>query len=727
MTPKLSLCVITGNAEKYISRFLECFKPLADEIVIVRACGNQPPDETLSIARRAGCVTGIYSNRIDWPHVDDFAAARNLAFSMASHDFVMWADMDDVISSESIASIRDAISRMPEDCAGIEIPYEVPEDGVTVFRERIIRRGAAEWTSPIHEHLVFPDGAKLARITNAKVLHQASGSRAPNDERNLRILESIPRDQLTTSHRFHLFQSLRAVGRVDEAVAEAVDMLANPPADMGSAEKYELFIAVGQVSPDVATRSNMILQSLGLDPTRREAFGEMAICMISMGKPKEALGFTTAMRAISPPRERSWNARAKYYGWLGEHLHGMALRANGRIEEADAIETNHFIRSGAKISLIHATRGRARQAAHCRRTWLEDAIDPDGIEHIFALDVDDPDALLLTVHNHVLLRGNGGPVAAWNAAAEKSRGQILVQLSDDWQPFYGWDKAIIEAIGDTSKPAVLAVSDGHRTDDLLCMAICTRARFLQQGNLFHPEFFSMFSDNWFSHQAFADGVVIDVRDRLTFEHRHPAFGKAEMDSIYARSNDAYHYQTGEKIMRRLDAGILTSADIHGWFDFRDLYDEFAKSLPDQAMFAEVGCWKGKSIIYLAQRCADLGKDVSFIAVDTFEGDSATGLADVYAEFAANLKSAECDHEISPVIMESTAAAEKFGDYFDAVFIDAAHDEASVTADIAAWLPKVKSGGILAGHDADAPGVIAALATHKLETQRMGRCWLYLKP
>lgn len=48
--------------------------------------------------------------------------------------------------------------------------------------------------------------------------------------------------------------------------------------------------------------------------------------------------------------------------------------------------------------------------------------------------------------------------------------------------------------------------------------------------------------------------------------------------------------------------------------------------------------------------------------------------------------------------------------FDFVYIDAAHDEASVAADLAAWAPLVRPGGILAGHDyCDAhKGVIQAV-------------------
>lgn len=48
---------------------------------------------------------------------------------------------------------------------------------------------------------------------------------------------------------------------------------------------------------------------------------------------------------------------------------------------------------------------------------------------------------------------------------------------------------------------------------------------------------------------------------------------------------------------------------------------------------------------------------------------------------------------------SVEAAKKFdNEYFDFVYIDARHDYRSVFNDISAWYPKVKTGGIIAGHD-----------------------------
>ena len=38
------------------------------------------------------------------------------------------------------------------------------------------------------------------------------------------------------------------------------------------------------------------------------------------------------------------------------------------------------------------------------------------------------------------------------------------------------------------------------------------------------------------------------------------------------------------------------------------------------------------------------------------------------------------------------------EYFDYIFIDAGHDYASVYRDLVEWWPKLKKGGIFAGHD-----------------------------
>jgi hypothetical protein len=112
-------------------------------------------------------------------------------------------------------------------------------------------------------------------------------------------------------------------------------------------------------------------------------------------------------------------------------------------------------------------------------------------------------------------------------------------------------------------------------------------------------------------------------------------------------------------------------------------------------------------------------------VDTFLGDSDTGKQKVYADFCDNRKKARC--EITAVISESVMAAADFSNASLAgVFIDAAHDYDSVLADLNAWLPKVKDGGIFAGHDIDSPDVQRALDDAGIQYVTVGRCWVMIQ-
>jgi predicted O-methyltransferase YrrM len=62
---------------------------------------------------------------------------------------------------------------------------------------------------------------------------------------------------------------------------------------------------------------------------------------------------------------------------------------------------------------------------------------------------------------------------------------------------------------------------------------------------------------------------------------------------------------------------------------------------------------------------------------------------------------------------------------DFVFIDASHDTESVTADIRAWRPRVRTGGALTGHDANWPSVQSALDEQVPGWQLLGgNVWIY---
>jgi glycosyltransferase involved in cell wall biosynthesis len=205
-----------------------------------------------------------------------------------------------------------------------------------------------------------------------------------------------------------------------------------------------------------------------------------------------------------------------------------------------------------KISLLHATRGRPKLAVESRNAWLGSAINPEAVEHIFAIDADDKDSEVLKEFTHVIQDDiDGGCVGAWNVAAKTCTGDILVSMCDDFSPPDGWDKLFIDAFAGTSGPAVLRVNDGYRTDELLCVVIINRARYQQQGYFLHPNFKSVVSDYYHSWCAYRDGIVIDAR-HITVVHHHPFFeGGKGWDAVYAKQNSRERQRNGAVVFEEL--------------------------------------------------------------------------------------------------------------------------------------------------------------------------------
>lgn len=211
-----------------------------------------------------------------------------------------------------------------------------------------------------------------------------------------------------------------------------------------------------------------------------------------------------------------------------------------------------------RLSLLHATRGRPAQARQCRQNWLDAAAKPARVEHIFAVDADDAESIreLADLNPRIVEKKGGGCVAAWNIAASASNGDVLIQLSDDWSPVQNWDEEFVRRLRDVRQPGVLRVSDGRRTDDLLCMAICTRPWMAQQGELLHSGYVSLYSDDEFSFRAYQQGVVIDARD-IMLMHHHPNYDEnIPLDETYVNQNSEERKQRGYDTFIQRNPGAI---------------------------------------------------------------------------------------------------------------------------------------------------------------------------
>lgn len=160
-----------------------------------------------------------------------------------------------------------------------------------------------------------------------------------------------------------------------------------------------------------------------------------------------------------------------------------------------------------------------------------------------------------------------------------------------------------------------------------------------------------------------------------------------------------------------EEGEAWRPEIHGWStDILPWYKARVETLPQNPRIVEVGIYRGRSLLFLAEELTAKRGPGAFelVGVDPLMWED-----ELWSFLAENWRRMPplVGKHVRLVRLESTRAARAFEDEsVDLVFIDGEHDEANVRADIQAWLPKVKPGGILSGHDYGGghPGVPAAV-------------------
>lgn len=143
-------------------------------------------------------------------------------------------------------------------------------------------------------------------------------------------------------------------------------------------------------------------------------------------------------------------------------------------------------------------------------------------------------------------------------------------------------------------------------------------------------------------------------------------------------------------------------NIENWFDYDDLYREAVNNAKDGALFVEIGVWKGGSTAYIGVEIVNSNKKIRLDAIDTFGGSKehdGMDLSGLYEAAKSNLKPL-IDLGVVNLIKDSSLhAASRYSDKsIDFCFIDGSHEYNDVKKDILAYLPKMKDGAILAGHD-----------------------------
>jgi tetratricopeptide (TPR) repeat protein len=236
--PRISLCMIARNEERFLPECLRRARPAVDEIILVDTGST---DRTKAIAAEFGATV------LDAPWQDDFSAPRNVALAAATGDWILVLDADEFLQDGAAERIRELA--VDPGVAGYHMHFiNVYGTGRTmgVMMVRLFRNlpGLA-YTNLIHEQvtpslqrLAAPLGLRL-RSCDVQVDHHGYSDQVMTErgkiERNerlfLRQLAAEP-DDIYTLYKYGDFLR-RVPGRSADArrlLDQCLDViLAGPP------------------------------------------------------------------------------------------------------------------------------------------------------------------------------------------------------------------------------------------------------------------------------------------------------------------------------------------------------------------------------------------------------------------------------------------------------------------------------------------------------------------
>jgi hypothetical protein len=177
--------------------------------------------------------------------------------------------------------------------------------------------------------------------------------------------------------------------------------------------------------------------------------------------------------------------------------------------------------------------------------WFKKCDHPESVEYVLAIEpaefpeppVDSP------FPNTKVVRNTKTPclVSGFNTAGEASTGNPLVAIADDLFPCPHWDTILAEVLeGREDTEAVVWAHNGsfwgRDSKDEIVHPILTRKYYERLGHVFNPAYRAWYADTEFAAVAHLDGVVIDAREKLRFDHRHFSEGRCPHDAINARAD-----------------------------------------------------------------------------------------------------------------------------------------------------------------------------------------------
>ena len=282
----ISLCMIVKNEEKVLARCLDSVANLVDEIIIVDTGST---DQTKKIAAR-------YTDKIyDFTWVNDFSAARNYSFSLATKDYVYVADADEIIDEANRNLFIQLKQTLLPEIDIVQMHYVNQLSFNTTYnfddelRPKLYKRlRNFTWTEPVHEMVRLDP---IIYDSDIRILHMPESHHANRDFHT--FLSFVERGGRLSKRLHHMYAMELFISGNDQDFIEAAPVFEQTMCDEKRSldevkEAACILTRVARIQADQMSILKYVLKDLMSEPSSESCY-ELGECFFAQKDYAEAI------------------------------------------------------------------------------------------------------------------------------------------------------------------------------------------------------------------------------------------------------------------------------------------------------------------------------------------------------------------------------------------------------------------------------------------------------